>query len=141
MVPPDAPMGADVAPREAVRVLEGWRLGGPLPGGGCIAGGGWTPVERLVGALAVARRGDVIERALLSPPRAGWRASGVRLPGAMPAFMAPMLLGCAGCDARGEDPQADPPGGEWGEPAQGLGGQGDPGVGAEARGHPQRLKQ
>src|SRR5918996_226852 len=59
----------------------------------------------------------------------------------MQAFMAAVWLGCAGLDALGADPQAAPPGGEWGEPAQGGGGTGHPGVGAEALGQTARFAQ
>jgi hypothetical protein len=48
MVPPDATVGADVAPREAVRVLKRCQFIRHLPEGGFIAGGGCTHVERLV---------------------------------------------------------------------------------------------
>jgi hypothetical protein len=113
MVPTAATMGADVAHLEAVRVRERWPCVGPLPEGGGIAGGGCAPVERLVRPLAVERRAEARTRALLSPPSAGWRAGGVRLQRALQAVMAAVRLGCAGRDARGEEPQAAPPGGAW----------------------------
>jgi hypothetical protein len=59
----------------------------------------------------------------------------------VPALMAAMLLGCAGLDALGEAPQADPPGGEVCEPTQGLGGQGHTVVGADALGQTEGFEE
>jgi hypothetical protein len=98
-------MGADVAPLEAVRVLECWRLVGHLPGGGVIAGSGCTQVERLVRARAVERLAEASELERLSPPRAGWRAGGCRRQGAMQALMAPVLLGVSGSMHAGKIPR------------------------------------
>jgi hypothetical protein len=134
MVPPDAPIGADVAYLEAVRVLERWPFVGHLPGGGFIAGGRWAHVKRLVRPLEIELLTEALKLELLSMPSAGGRASGCRLQGAMPAFMAAVLLGFAGLDALGEDTQEDPLGGELGEPAQGVGGKGHTVVGADALG-------
>jgi hypothetical protein len=110
MVPPEAPVGADITHLEAVRVLKRRQLMSHRPGGGGIAGGGCAHIERLVRALAVARLAEAIKLERLSPPSAGGRACGLCLQRARPAFMATVLLGLAGFDARGEDPQADPPG-------------------------------
>lgn len=55
--------------------------------------------------------------------------------------MAAVLVGLAGRHTRGEDPQAHPPGGAWGEPAPGVGGHGPPGVGAEALGPTARVAE
>jgi hypothetical protein len=107
MVPPDATIGADVAHLEAVRVLERWQFVGHLPDGGFIAGGGCTHIEPLVRPLAVELLAQALTLELLSTPSAGGRAGGFRLHGAMPACMAAILLGCAGLEAFGEDPQAE----------------------------------
>jgi hypothetical protein len=66
-------MGADVAHREAVRILKRWQFVGHLPEGGFIAGGGGAPVERLVRPLAVELFTEALTRELRSPPRAGGR--------------------------------------------------------------------
>jgi hypothetical protein len=47
MAPTEAPMGADVAHREAVRARQRWQLRRHLPRGGGLIGGGGEPVERL----------------------------------------------------------------------------------------------
>ena len=54
--------------------------------------------------------------------------------------MAAVLLGFAGLDALGEDAPAHPPGGELGQPAEGVGGTGHAVVGAEACGPPARCE-
>jgi hypothetical protein len=90
--------------------------------------------------LAVALLADVLKRALLSPSSARGRAGGFCLQRPGHALMAAMVLGVAGLEQCGADPQADPPGGEWREPAQGLGGTGHPVVGAAALGQPERLE-
>ena len=99
------------------------------------------PVERRVRALVVALLAEALTLALLSPSSARWRAGGFCLPRPVHALMATMLPGFAGRDARGEDAQADPPGGAWGEPAQGIGGKGHPVVGAEALGQAQLVEE
>jgi hypothetical protein len=53
----------------------------------------------------------------------------------------PFLLRRAGLDEIGEDPKADPPDGERGEPAERLGGKGDPVIGADAPGQAVLAKQ
>ena len=54
-MPPDATGGADIAPLEAVGVLERWPCVGHLPGGGLIAGGGVCASGELGGVRQVAR--------------------------------------------------------------------------------------
>jgi hypothetical protein len=112
MVPPDAPIGADVAHLEAVRGLKRWKFMRHLPGGGCIAGGGGTPVERLVRPLMVELCTAVIELPLLCAQGGAGRAGGFGVQGAMHAFMAAVLWRFARFDALRQDAQADPPGGE-----------------------------
>jgi hypothetical protein len=116
MGPPDGPIGADVAHLEAVRVLEWWQSGGHLPGGGVIAGSRWAHVKRLVRPLEIEPLTEALKLELLSMPSAGGRVNGFRLQRAMHARMAAVLLGFPGLDELWEDPQADPPGGESGEP-------------------------
>ena len=111
MVPPEAPVGTDIAPLEPVGVFQRWPSVGHRTGCGVGARGWGVPGERLVRALAVALLAEAITRALLSPPRARWRAGGGCLQRAVQALMAAMLSGVAGLDALGEDPQAHPPGG------------------------------
>jgi hypothetical protein len=65
------------------------------------------------------------------PKETCWGAGSLGFEGTMHALMAAMLLGCAGRDARGEEPPADPPGGELGEPSQSVGGTGHSVVGAD----------
>jgi hypothetical protein len=111
-VPPDAPIGADVAHLEAVRVLKQWTCRRHRPGGGCIAGGGWTPIERLVRPLMGERFTDVIARPLVCATGGAGRAGGVGVQGAMHAFLAAVLWRLARFDALRQDAQAAPPGGE-----------------------------
>jgi hypothetical protein len=73
---------------------------------------GGVHVKRLMRALAVERLTETITRELLSAPSARWGACGFCFQRMVHALMAAMLLGFAGLDEFGEDPQADPPGGE-----------------------------
>ena len=59
----------------------------------------------------------------------------------MQALMAARLLGVAGLDARGEDPQASPPGRAVRAPAQGRRGPGPPGSVRRRVGHPNAVNQ
>jgi hypothetical protein len=65
MVPPNATIGTDVAHPEAVGVLERWQFRRHLPGGGFIAGGGVTHVERLAWTFMVELVAEVGELLLL----------------------------------------------------------------------------
>jgi hypothetical protein len=69
MVPPDAPIGADVAHLEAVRVFDRWLFVGHLPGGGFIAGGGGAHVEHLVRPLAGVMANPASGKALWQEPQ------------------------------------------------------------------------
>jgi hypothetical protein len=112
MVPPDAAIGADVAHLDAVTGLQRWQFSRHLPGGGFIAGGGCTHVERLVRPRMVERVTDVIALPLLCAQGSAGRAGGVGVQGALQAFMAAVLVRCAGFDALRQEAQAYPPDGE-----------------------------
>ena len=79
-VPPDATMGTDVVPLEAVGRLERWRFVGPGAWGGVRACRGGAPVERLLRTLMVALVADVVALLrLCTQVGAGWsRGFGVQ---------------------------------------------------------------
>lgn len=76
-------------------------------------------------ALGVIDGAEAIEGTLLSAERAGGRASGFRLEGAVEAFMAAILLRMSGLDEFGADAQVEPPDLEFGEAEDGLSGKRD----------------
>lgn len=141
MVPPEARVGTDVAPLDTVGGVKRRPSVGQLTGCGGVACGWGVRGQRLVRALAVARRAAALQPELRSPPSTRGRAGGACLPRTRPALRAAGWLGCAGPDAFGEAPPAAPPGGEWGEPAQGRGGEGHTVVGAEALGPAERFEE
>src|ERR671911_2958370 len=106
MVPPDATVGADITPLEAVGVFTRGPCVGHRPGGGLIAGGGGAHVKRLVRPLIVALCTAVMELALLCAQVGSGRAGGFGFQGAMPPLVAAVLWGVAGCDERRYDAQA-----------------------------------
>jgi hypothetical protein len=108
-VPPDAPVGADVAHLEAVGIVERGQWVGHLPGRGLIAGGGGAQIERFVRPLLVERFTAVIERPLWGAQGGAGRSGGVGVQGAMPPFVAAVLVRCAGCEALRSAAQAHPP--------------------------------
>jgi hypothetical protein len=131
-VPPDAPVGADLAPREAVRGRERGPGGGQLPGGGLVAGGGGAQVARLRRPCMVERGTAVGELPRLGAAGgAGWSA-GVGLQGALQPRLAAVLGRLTGFEARRSEAQAHPPGGYLAAPGPGGGGERPAGVGAAA---------
>jgi len=86
-----------------------------------------------VGAHVIEFLAKGVEPALLRAEAAGRGARGGRLEGAMHAFVPPVLVGAAGFDELGQDPQAHPPGRELREPGQGRGREGHAVVGANAQ--------
>ena len=98
-VPPDATVGADVAPLAAVGIRERGPCVGPLPGRGFIAGGGCAPIERFVRPLMVERCTAVIELPRWCAPGGAGRSGGVGVQGALQPFVAAVRWRLAGCDA------------------------------------------
>jgi len=87
-----------------------------------------------VGPLLVELESEVVELALLSAVIGGGRLGGFGLERSMHAFVSAVLLRFAGLDTLREDAKSYPPGGELGESAQGVGGEGRAVVGADAVG-------
>ena len=136
MVPPAAPMGADRAPRDAVRRLERWRLMRPLAGGGGIPCSAGTPVECCVRTLRVELLPDASATLLWGAAVGRWGPGGVGWQGPLPACMTAIWSGFARLDAGWAAPESHPPGGEWRPSGQGSGGKRDAVIGAEAGGRP-----
>jgi hypothetical protein len=89
-------------------------------------------VECLMRTLMIKRFTEVGELLLLGAKIGPRRSGGVGVQGAMQARVAAVLLRCARCDALRQEAQADPPGGQLGQPGEGVGGKGHAVVGAEA---------
>jgi hypothetical protein len=85
-----------------------------------------------VRTLLIELLSEVVELALLSAVVGGRWLCGFGLEGSVHAFVAAILLRFAGFDALGKDAESDPPGGQLGEPAEGMGGEGRAVVGADA---------
>jgi len=132
MVPPDAPVGADIAHLEAVGVLERWQFGGHCPRGGLGACGGGAHVERLMRPCMVELVTAVVALPLVrAKVGTGW-SGGFGFERPMHPLVAAVLVRSTGCDELRYEAQAHPPRGQLGEPGQGVGGKGHAVVGADA---------
>src|ERR671923_1615232 len=122
MMPPEAPVGADVAHLEAVGILERGQFSGHGTWGGCIAGGGCAHVERLMRPRLVARFAAVVELLLLGAQGGAGRSGGVGFQRARHARVTTVLVRFTGVAALRYEAQAHPPRGQRGQPGQGVGG-------------------
>ena len=112
LVPPAAPVGTDVAPLDAVRLVQRRECGRHLPRRGLIACGGRVQREGVVWALDGACLAATSACALLGAPggRRGMRGLGCERP--VPPFMAAVWLGVTRFNALWQEAQAPPPRGE-----------------------------
>ncbi len=141
VIPPNAPVGADVADLEAIGILQGRERLGHRPWGGRIDRGGRLEIERFMRAFVVKLGPEPIEPALLRAQAPGRGARGFGFERAMHAFMPAILLGLARLDELGQNAQAHPPGGELPEARQGVSGERHAIIGADARGEPELAEQ
>ena len=120
--PPDLEVAGIFDRGEPVRIRSVRRM---------VDGCGRLLSQRLVRPLVVEEMTEGVESFLLDHVVLRRRSGGLGLEGPMHSLVACVLLRMRRLDELGEDPQADPPDRELGEPSDGGGGKGSSVVGAD----------
>jgi hypothetical protein len=134
LVPADPAVATHPADLVVAGILQRGEVGGVGSRGRGVERGRRRIVERLMGAERVVLVAPPIEAALLVAPAVARRPRAFALERQMHALVPAVLLRGAGLDEIGDDAEADPPDRERGEAPEGLGGEGDAVIGADAPG-------